>query len=288
MRDFIDFARAHGVEIDPARFDAGERIRRCGTTLKPKSKNGAYHFDGRRGWVFCWDGEARVQWFDDPNAAPWTDAEKTVWKAKRDAANAASDAGYRTAAARAAELLRTTTPGAHDYLFRKGLPDAQGLVLPDGGLLVPMRSIGSNELQGAQIIRWAANEMRWDKRMLPGMRAKGAVLRLGPKHATETILCEGYATGLSIELAVRQARLNMSVIVCFSDSNLLHVAGLLPRGHRYVFADHDKSGAGQRAAEATGLRYRMSPIEGEDANDLHARAGLMSVAALLMQVRRQP
>ncbi len=286
---FIDFARAHGVEIGD--LTPSDRIRRCGTTEKPRSKNGAYFWDGRRGWVFAWDGEAVTQWYDDPDAKPWTEAEKEAWKAKRRAAQAMQDASHQAAARKAAEMLRTTKPGPHDYLIRKRLPDSQGLVLPSGELLVPMRNLFTNELQGAQIIRWNAADLKWEKKMLPGMRAKGAVLRIGPGRSTETVLAEGYATGLSIELAARQMRLNAAVLVCFSDSNLVHVASQLKTGRRYVFADHDllsqRTGkrAGEAAAQETGLPYCMSPIEGEDANDVHAREGLLAVCSLLMQAR---
>lgn len=283
---FVDFARAHGVEIDPASLYASERIRRCPTTDKPKSTNGAFFWDGGRGWVFNWSGEARVQWYDDPQAKPWTEAEKQAWAAKRRAASREHERRQQGAAHHAATLLRTTVPQPHDYLIRKGLPLVDGLVLPDGALLVPMRSLNTNELQGAQVIRWVPEEMKWDKKMVPGMRAKGAVLRLGSKTALETILCEGYATGLSIEFAARQMRLNASVLVCFSDSNMVHVASLLTKGRRIVFADHDTSGAGERAARETGLPYCMSPFEGEDANDVHKRGGLLPVCALLMEARR--
>ena len=288
---FIDFARAHGVEIGD--LTPSDRIRRCGTTDKPRSKNGAYFWDGRHGWVFAWDGEALTQWYDDPNAKPWTEAEKEEWKAKRRAAHAMQEASHQAAARKAAEMVRSTKPGPHDYLIRKRLPDVQGLVLPSGELLVPMRNLFTNELQGAQIIRWNAGELKWEKKMLPGMKAKGAVLRLGAKRTTETVLCEGYATGLSIELAARQMRLNACVLVCFSDANMVEAAGLLKSGRRYVFADHDKLSprtgkrAGEHAAKETGLPYCMSPNEGEDANDVHARAGLLAVCSLLMQARNQ-
>ena len=75
------------------------------------------------------------------------------------------------------------------------------------------------------------------------------------------------------------------MLVCFSANNLEHVAPQV-RGRAFVFADHDASGPGQRTAEATGLPWCMSPIEGEDANDLHQRAGLMAVCAQIMAVRR--
>ncbi len=85
--------------------------------------------------------------------------------------------------------------------------------------------------------------------------------------------------------ALRQLRLNASVVVCFSAHNLTHVAVAMT-GRRFVFADNDTSGTGQRAAVATGLPWTASPVDGEDANDLHARAGTMALAKLLMEVRR--
>lgn len=302
---FIDFARAYGLEIEPARLLARERIQRCGTVEHPRSTNGAFFWDGRRGWVWCWDGEATTKWFDDPDAKPWTEAEKAQWKAKQQAQRARQEQRHRDAAVLAGQILRQAVPDVHDYLHRKKLPDVQGLVLRDGSsvrerfgedsqgmqfdgcLLVPMRALGSNNLQGLQVIAWEPATMKWQKKMLPGMRAKGAVLRLGPPRALETILCEGYATGLSIEMAARQMRLQAAVFVCFSDSNMVHVAGLLKEaaGRRYVFADNDKSGAGERAAKDTGLPYCMSDRIGEDANDLHARAGLIPLQALLMKAR---
>jgi putative DNA primase/helicase len=285
MSSFIDFARAHGVEIDPSSLYASERIRRCPTTDKPRSTNGAFFWDGGRGWVFNWSGEARVQWYDDPHAKAWTDEEKRAWAARRRASAAENVRKHENAALHAQILIRATVPGPHDYLIRKGLPKVDGLVTPEGSLLVPMRNLATNDVRGAQVIKWIADEMRWEKKMVPGMRAKGTVLRLGPKQAAETILCEGYATGLSIELAARQMRLNAAVLVCFSDSNMVHVAGLLTKGKRYVFADNDKSGAGERAARETGLPYCMSPNVGEDANDVHARRGLMPVCVLLMKAR---
>ena len=117
------------------------------------------------------------------------------------------------------------------------------------------------------------------------MRAKGAVLRLGPKRAQETILVEGYATGLSVEMAVRQMRLSAAVLICFSDANLVSVASQV-RGRAYCFADNDESGAGQRAAEKTGLPYCMADTVGFDANDEHKKNGLMAVCQRLTKVRR--
>lgn len=284
MLSFTSFAQAHGVLVGDVY--ASDRIRRCATELHPRKKNGAYFWDGHRGWVQAWDGDGVVRWFNDPDAKPWTEAEKRAWAAKREAERVRLVRRQQAAARRAAEMVASATPGRHGYLDLKGLHACTGLVLPDESLIVPMRNLATNALQGAQVIRWLPEDRTWEKKMLPGTVAKGAVLRLGPPRALETILCEGYATGLSIDAAARQMRLSASVLVCFSDSNMALVAPQV-RGKRVVFADNDESGAGERAAKATGLPYCMSDVVGEDANDLHVRAGLMAVCKLLMAVRRE-
>lgn len=284
MSDFIMFARAYGLEIDASRLLVTERVQRCGTIDKPRSTNGAYFWDGQRGWVFNWADEAKVQWFNDANAKPWTEVEKAAWKAKRAAAASSQEADYQRAAIRAAELIRVTQPGPHNYLHRKGFPDAQGMVTEDGALAIPMRNLETNALQGLQLIRWIEADRKWEKKMIPGMRAKGAVFRIGDKAAPETFLVEGYATGLSVVAALRSVGLRASVLVTFSANNLVQVAPGV-KGRAFVFADNDVSGTGQRSAEATGLPWCMSPVTGEDANDLHMRAGLMAVCQQIMQVR---
>jgi putative DNA primase/helicase len=149
-----------------------------------------------------------------------------------------------------------------------------------------MRNLETNALQGLQSIVWLPEERRWEKKMATGMRAKGAVLRLGNARAKETFLCEGYATGLSIEIALRRLRLNASVLICFSDSNMAHVATLL-QGPAFVVADNDVSLAGERAAIKTGFPWAMSDVVGEDANDLHQRAGLTALCKLILDLRRR-
>ena len=293
---FITFARAHGVEIDPSRLDDSGKLRRCGTTDHPNSKNGAYLFDGHGGFCWAWDGEGRACVFNDPDAKPLTEAEKARAISKRQVYRDEQIHLQRQAATWAARMLALAKPAEHGYLQLKGLKTVQALVLPDGELFIPMRDVRSNELLGAQIVQWLPNERRWEKKYLYGMRSKGAVLRLGPRNATETILAEGYATCLSIEAAVKQMKLNAAVLVCFSDYNL-RVAAERTTGRRYVIADNDPpqldpakakqnpGEQGQRAAVATGLGWAMSEHEGQDANDLHATHGLMAVCALVMKAR---
>lgn len=279
---FEQFAKLHGVLIDEAR--PVDRIQRCPTVEHPRHKNGAWWWDGRRGWVSAWDNGGDIHWFNDPNQS-WTDADKRAWAARRISFRSAEDRKHEMAAQRAGVILLACKVTKHGYLNLKGLGEVQALVTPDDDLFVPMRSL-SNDLMGAQIIHWESEEREWTKKMLPGMRARGAVLRIGRRDAAETVLCEGYATGLSIQAAITLTRLNMAVLVCFSDSNLVHVAPMV-KGRVMVFADNDASGAGERAAVATGFPWCMSETVGEDANDWHARAGIYAVSAALMKARLQ-
>lgn len=283
MQTFSEFARAHGVLVPD--LYASDRIRRCATTTHERSKNGAYFWDGQRGWVMAWDGDGETYWYGG-EYKPWTEEEKRAWGRERNQERQARDAKYAQAAARAQALIRASTSASHGYLQLKGFPEARELVQADESLLIPMRSHADNRLQGVQNVSWDDATRRWTKKMLTGMRAKGAVMRLGSPRASETILCEGYATGLSIQAALDRFKLNAAVLVCFSDSNMRYVADFIG-GVRYAFADNDASQAGERAAQLAGLPYCMSDQVGEDANDLHVRAGLLQVCKKLMGVRSE-
>lgn len=283
MSTFIDFARAHGVEIEPARLYSSEKIHRCGTVDKPRSLNGAWFWDGQRGWVMDWSGEARTIWFEDPNAKPWTDQEKRDWMLKRQTANAQKDNAYELASQRADMVLRSAKMGEHPYLTIKGFPDMKGLVLDDK-LLIPMRNVVTNKLQGYQEIWWDSHNTCYEKKMLHGMRARNAVLYMGERDAPEAWLVEGYATGLSLHAALRSVGLKASVVVCFSASNLVAVADQI-KGKRFIYADNDESKTGEKSAVQTGLPWTMSDTVGFDANDDHKKTGLFSVVKKIMDLR---
>ena len=283
---FVDFARFHGVDIDPGKLYPADKIKRCGTVERPNSDNGAYWWDGQRGWVMDWSGEARVVWYKDPHAKPWTPEEKLEWTLKRKTAASAKERSYELAAQRADVVLRSAKPEPHDYLILKGFPEHRGLVL-DGALLVPMRNVVTNKIQGYQQIFWDEPARKWEKKMLPGMRAKNAVMYIGSREAPAAWLVEGYATGLSLLAALRSVGLHASVVVCFSASNLIAVADQIP-GNRFVFADNDVSKTGENAAIQTGLPWTMADQVGYDVNDLHKNNGLFAVVAKIMAVRAKP
>lgn len=279
---FVDFCRAHGVLIDSTP-PPGVWVR-YPTTDHPRSKNGAAKWMGDVGW--CQNHATMVEpstWRPDSNA-PAVNMTRINAEAARQ--NQKQRDGWVRAASVAQDMLRTAKQAEHNYLHIKGHGDQRGLVLPDGSLMVPMRHWRTNALVGAQVIRWLDDQACYEKKMLPGMRAKGAVLRLGNPAAARSWLVEGYATGLSVEAAVRLLRFTDAVVICFSAGNLIHVAGQLG-GQVLVCADNDASGAGERAAVATGKPYVMSVVVGEDANDLHKRAGVFKLAELLMGVKTE-
>ena len=280
--NFIDFARGHGVEIDYSKLYPSDRIKRCGTTEKPKSGNGAYFWDGERGWVMNWSGEARVVWYEDPHAKPWTDEEKRAWVEKRRAQQSDQQQKYDQVALQANIVLRSAKVENHAYLQYKGFSDEKGFVLNDK-LMIPMRNVVTNKLQGYQQIYWDLEKRTYEKKMLTGMRAKNAVFCIGSRTADEFWLVEGYATGLSVYHALKSCGMTASVVVCFSAGNMVAVASQIP-GRVFVFADNDESGTGAKSAEATERPWTMPDQVGYDANDLHQKDGLFAVVSKLMGV----
>lgn len=100
----------------------------------------------------------------------------------------------------------------------------------------------------------------------------------------------GLAEGIETALAVMTACPDMPVWAALSAGNLEQIE--LPSGitRVIILADHDASGAGQRAAEAAAFRLHQQgcrvfiaspPQEGDDFNDLLCRAGAQAVRAVV-------
>lgn len=277
--NFAMFAHAHGLLI--RNLYASGKIHRCGTEKHPHSSNGAYFFDGERGWVLDWSAGDKVHWWNDSNAKPWTDADKKAWADKRGRDERSRVDGYAKAAMDASRLLSECHIDTHPYLSSKFLSESTGLIYTNGSLFIPMRNCMNNELQGLQSIKWNEGTQKFHKKFMPGMKAKGAVFKIG--SGQEIVLCEGYATGLSIYSASKRMSMNISVMCCFSASNIIEVA----KTHgKYVFADNDHSKTGEKVAEATGLPWIMPDQVGMDWNDVHAKHGIMHVCKALIEIRR--
>jgi len=275
---FEQFAASCGVVIKSLR--RSDKIQRCGTVEHPRSTNGAYLWDGERGGVMAWDGDGVWRWYGGERRE-LTPEEKRAW-AKRQREAEADRARMHQRAAEVAEAhMAACELRTHGYLESKGFPQERGHVAEDGSLLIPMRDVRSNALLGVQRIYWDGE--RWQKKMTAGMRAKGAVFRIGPRMR-ETWLVEGYATGLSVAAALRRMHVHADVLVTFSANNMQHVAPTV-QGDVFVFADNDPSGTGEAAANAIGRPYCMAPIIGYDANDWHVRCGIFAIVSKISETR---
>lgn len=272
---FADFARAHGLLISDLRDDG--RVHRCPTEDKPRKRNGAYRVDGDFGWVQNWSIHTEaVIWRAGQSAG------EIPIRPRRDveAIRREEEAKKARASTLATEIVGRCRTASHPYLARKGFPQAAGLVDIDGRLVIPMRDIRAYK---------RINSVQWiddtgTKLFLPGGAAKGSAYMIG--SGFEHWLCEGYATGLSIRAALAQLHRQARVVVCFSAGNLVHVAGQT-QGRRYVIADNDKSGTGERSAVAAGLPWAMPPHVSMDANDYHQAHGVKALVDLMRGVLAQ-
>lgn len=278
---FLRHAEACGLLIRDLIADG--RWHRCPTTDHPKKKNGAYLWDGQRGVVKNFATMLDfASYRDGQNSGPIDRAAlRTRIKLAEIDIRVRQEEAQRTADA----MVQRALIDVHPYLAAKGFPEERGLVL-DGELLVPMRDFKFYK----QVNSLQRITAEGGKKFLYGGKAMGSVFFIGPLVASERWLVEGYATGLSLRAALLYLHRNAQVVVCFSDSNLVHVGKMVKplRPPSFVFADNDESGAGERAAKETRLPWVMSPQAGEDANDLHQRLGVSALAKIIRELNAVP
>ncbi|MFN8758844.1 MAG: hypothetical protein ACK5XA_08550 [Tagaea sp.] len=256
---FGEFLQSIGLLVDHPRLDGA--IHRCPTRTKPRKKNGAYQFFGTHGWgqahdehlyPVIWRDDGQIRFEPRAPAPPQVDMAARLGELKQQRAAAAQ---------RARAIIGECTTGTHPYFGLKGFPAEQGLIDPQGFLVIPMRRFLRYE--SIVSVQWIDDEGA--KKFLPGGAAKGACYVIGSQKAHTSWFVEGYIDGLTLRAALRKLYRDDNVVVCFSAGNLIHVAELAGEG--FVFADNDASMTGQRAAEATGLKWTMSPSTGNDVND---------------------
>ena len=269
--DFIEFARSHGIiihDLPPLGV-----WRRYPTEDHPRSKNGAVKFMGEVGFVQNHATSTVVSiWKPD---SPITTKVRSTYLASIRNAEDEQKKKQHQAMQRAVGMLNGSGLSTHPYLEAKGFPDEQGNVLWQDGkpvLLIPMRV--ANNLVGLQQI-----DQDGGKKFLYGQRTSNAVFTFDNKGMN--VLCEGYATALSVRLAFKQMKQRYTLHVCFSAGNMAKVAAGLEAG--LLIADNDASGTGQRVAEESGWKYWLSDRVGEDANDYHQRVGLFGFTQSLTQ-----
>lgn len=288
MIEFSDAIRSSGLN-PPVHIDAGRIIRFPGMD-KGKNNKAAWCllFDDCMGGVFGDYSTGLHESWRSLKSKTYTNDQRVEFDL-RIAASRKQQAKERAelarkAAAKAQSLINAATISTHNYYRSKQLPEAIGFVMPEGELVLPMRDYQTDSLSGAQVIKWVDD--KWEKKMIYGTRAKGAIFRIGNKSASTSILCEGMATGHSISMAVKMLCMDSCVVVCFSAANMVQVASMI-EGRKMIFADNDVSNTGREAAERTGLPWCMSDTVGHDANDLHATEGIMAVCRKILDCRKQ-
>lgn len=257
--NFHQFAMEHGLIINNLIMDKWVRVP---TEDHPNKRNGAYIFDGKSGAIQNWAvHEKPISWHSKEEFKP--DPE---WHAKREKSRREAYERQQRAAKKAAYILGASTKDTHPYLAKKGFESAKGYVW-EGNLILPMRV--EDRLVGCQIIQPDGT-----KKFLYGQRTKGASLTIDNKG--RDILCEGFATALSVRRALRELKCRYTIHVCFSAGNMLEVAK--GKKNPLVIADNDP--VGLRTAKQIG-QFWSSAREGEDFNDAEQRMGTTAVSHTL-------
>jgi putative DNA primase/helicase len=258
---FVEFCQLNGLLIDS--LPPAGRWGRYKTHDKPKKKNGSAKWLGSHGFCINWATQTEPAVWRPDGAdvqAPKIDRE-LIERAERETA-----LRRQKAAQRAEWTLTQCELSTHPYFAAKGFPEHLVNVW-DGKAVIPMRNAG--RIVGCQLIDEPGN-----KKFLPGQASGGAEFVMDGKGMH--VVCEGYATGLSVRQALANLKTRATIHVCFSAGNMARIAAKLPRG--LVIADNDASGTGERVAKEIGWPYWMSEVVGEDANDAHQRAGLFKLA----------
>ena len=238
----------------------------------------------------------RGGWSAGPDSAPVR--RDTAESRRRREAQVARERERREAEAaharaEAARIVRACHLGDNGYLALKGVRErrdrqvvrhnSQLVTAPeevfrraDGSGMVIGKRVCIPIRVGAEISSLQLIDPDGGKLFLPGGKVRGGMHLIcrGGTWPEEIWLVEGLATGLTVQHALRSLPGRRSAIaVCFSAGNIPVVAERLSSLHRraraVVIADNDESGAGERYARATGLRYWMPPVVGMDANDWH-------------------
>jgi putative DNA primase/helicase len=266
---FLDFARACGIVIND--YPPVGRWVRLPTSDKPKHRNGAVKWMVSHGFAQNHATQTEVSVWRDEGSAPAKQEEiARIARKARDEI----EAGQKRAAEKAEWILSQCELAGHPYLKAKGFQDeAANVWVTDDKkqlLAIPMR-VG-DKIVGCQLIDEAGS-----KKFLTGQRTSDAAFVINNRGPA--VLCEGYATALSIRAALTALKTRYTLFVCFSAHNLGRIAATLPTG--LIVADNDASRTGERVAQESGWPYFMPPTVGQDFNDFHRSTSLFKCSQAL-------
>jgi len=266
---FEDFAREHGLILSGLQLD---RWVATPTEDHPRSSNGRYKFLGNVGFVQNWATMDRpATWFSEGHTINSPQIKKSI-----DASKARQIESAEQASKKAGWVLHQTELKSHPYLVSKGFPEEQGNVwIKDDKeiLVIPMRI--DCRIVGVQLIDDEGN-----KKFLHGQTTKGASFCMNAKGIP--MFCEGYATALSIRECMKASNIKYAIYVCFSASNMKHIARAVGGG--FIVADNDPNCIGEKTAKETGKPYWLSETVGDDFNDYHQQVGTFRASQNLKKV----
>lgn len=265
--DFEQFAESHGLIID---YIIRDRWVRVPTTDHPRSRNGAYIFDGLSGAVQNWAvHEKPITWRSEKIYIPNKLLEIKKARAKQEQEDQRSQALRK-----ASWIMHNGVTSTHPYLASKGFEYETGYVW-NKLLIIPMRV--ENRLVGCQMINHSGK-----KNFLKGQLTKGASTIFENKGVP--ILVEGYATALSVRLAMKTLGMRYKIVVCFSAANMVEMSKVFPGA--VVIADNDEVGI--KTAQKITDKFWLSPCADEDFNDYHQRLGIEKASESLAEFIHTP
>lgn len=250
-------------------------------------------FDDGLGGVFGdWSIGLSETWQAKPER-PLTPSEVEAHKRQiaesRAKANAERQAAKDTAAKKAREIWAKAVPAtSHAYLESKGVTATCARIYRDA-LLIPIRN-AEGGLQSLQFIMPDGT-----KRFLKDGAIEGGYVAIGGRPTDQLAICEGFATGLSVEAAT-----GIPVAAALNAGNLLPVAKQMRSKFSeirlIVCGDDDHKTAGnpgltkaREAARAVGGLLAVPTFDhnrsdgDSDFNDLHQRCGVEAVREAIDQ-----
>jgi putative DNA primase/helicase len=258
--NFQQFAECHGLIITHLVTDKWVRVP---TTDKPHSKNGAYIYDGQSGAVQNWAiHDKPVSWKSKEPYRPDPLAKEKREKAERERAER-----QLKAAKKAGWIMSQAKESTHPYLARKGFPTQKSYVW-NSLLVLPTRE--GEKLVGCQLIAPDGT-----KKFLTGQKTKGVSLVMDNKGVD--IVCEGFATALSVRRAMKFLKKRYRIHICFSASNMVEIGKSLK--NPVVIADNDPMGIS--TAKKIASDYWVAEVSGYDFNDAEIALGTEAVAQSL-------
>ncbi len=310
LHNFAECLRSAGLEVEAVLADG--LLHRCGTTDRPRRKDGAYKafLDAPASiWWKNWRTRDEGTWTTRPekefSAAQRKALHERLAAAKADT-KAEQERRWKAAAKLAASIWNHSRPAGNDhpYLKRKEVPAIGLRQTEDGRLVVPVLN-PSGRIQSLQFILPDKPSEGTDKFFLKGGKTSGGFFSIPAKNDTKDgplLIAEGYATGASLHLATGHA-----VLFAFNAGNLEAVAHIAraryPDREIMLCADNDcetikadgtqgnpGKEAASRAAQAVDGKLAVCPAhdgKATDFNDLHRLRSLEAVRTVVEAARKQ-